>query len=109
MAVPATFRRPGHQNAEAAKGRLNQRQARLCCKSCRASDRDYYGILHRKAAGTQGTRGTRGMVHVSAAAAAQVGLHNGARCQWNGIYQRPRNHIQYGCSGTGVERCAAVG
>jgi len=62
----------------------------------------------QKAAGTQGTQGT---VHVSAAAAAaaaavHVGLHNGVRGQWKGVHQRPRHHIQYGCSyGSGVERC----
>ena len=45
-------------------------------------------------------------VAAAAAAAAQVGLHHEVSGQWNGIYQRPRQNIQYGGSyGTGVERC----
>jgi hypothetical protein len=88
--VPAIFRRPGHLKAEAAKGRLNSRQAKLCCKSYCASDRGRHGIWPRKAAGKRTQ--PEGVVHVSAAAAvvvaaaaAQAGLHNGVRGQWNSI------------------------
>ena len=75
-AVLAIFCRPGHLKVEAARGRLNQSQARLCCESCSGSDRDRHGILPRKAAGMR----TQSAVRVPAAA-AQVGLHNGVRGQ----------------------------
>ena len=66
-----TFKGGGRQ------GSAELRQASLCCKSCRASGRDRYGILPRKAAGMQGMQG---MVHVSVAV-VQVDLQNGVRGQ----------------------------